>query len=57
MAPTIQFILALTVLNEEMPPARWAGFMLVWLALVILTTDALKRSRANRVLAANTPAA
>jgi chloramphenicol-sensitive protein RarD len=57
MAPTIQFILALTVLNEEMPPARWAGFMLVWLALVILTTDALKRSRANRVLAASTPAA
>jgi chloramphenicol-sensitive protein RarD len=48
MAPTIQFLLAITVLGEQMPPARWAGFLLVWLALVILTTDALTRSRASR---------
>jgi chloramphenicol-sensitive protein RarD len=48
MAPTIQFLLAITVLGEQMPPARWAGFLLVWLALVILTTDALTRSRVSR---------
>ena len=56
MAPTIQFLLAITVLGEQMPPARWAGFLLVWLALVILTTDALTRSRTNRV-AVEPPAA
>lgn len=57
MAPTIQFLLAITVLGEQMPPARWAGFMLVWLALIILTTDALARSRANRGLPVEPPAA
>jgi len=51
-APTIQFIIAITVLQEQMPPVRWVGFVMVWTALIILTTDALKRSRANRVLPA-----
>lgn len=57
MAPTIQFLLAITVLGEQMPPARWVGFMLVWLALIILTSDALARSRSNRVLSTEPPAA
>ena len=29
--------------------ARWVGFGLVWLALVIMTTDGLVRARRNRV--------
>lgn len=41
LAPTLQFILALTVLGEQMVLERWIGFGLVWLALVILTTDML----------------
>ena len=27
-----------------MPPERWAGFALVWLALALLTWDALQRN-------------
>jgi chloramphenicol-sensitive protein RarD len=41
MAPLLQFILAVTVLGEHMGPERWAGFGIVWLALVVLTVDML----------------
>jgi chloramphenicol-sensitive protein RarD len=45
MTPTIQFILALTVFKEDMPIARWLGFVLVWVGLVFLTTDMLRQAR------------
>jgi chloramphenicol-sensitive protein RarD len=48
MTPSIQFVLALTVFEEQMSPARWVGFILVWVALLTLTSDALKTNRANR---------
>lgn len=47
MTPTIQFILALTVFREDMPPARWVGFVIVWLGLGFLTTDMLRQTRNN----------
>jgi chloramphenicol-sensitive protein RarD len=45
MTPTIQFILALTVFHEAMPPARWFGFVIVWVGLAFLTTDMLRQTR------------
>ena len=52
LAPTIQFALGLLVFHEEMTPVKWAGFALVWLALVIFTTEALRhRSRQLRMAA------
>jgi chloramphenicol-sensitive protein RarD len=48
LAPTFQFVLGLTVFHEEMPPERWAGFALVWLALSVLTFDALRTARRGR---------
>jgi chloramphenicol-sensitive protein RarD len=45
MTPTIQFILALTVFQEAMPPARWFGFVLVWVGLAFLTMDMLRQTR------------
>jgi chloramphenicol-sensitive protein RarD len=45
MTPTIQFILALTVFHEAMPPARWFGFVIVWVGLGFLTTDMLRQTR------------
>jgi chloramphenicol-sensitive protein RarD len=50
MTPSIQFVLGLTVFKEQMSPARWVGFILVWLALLVLTSDALKRNQASRKL-------
>jgi chloramphenicol-sensitive protein RarD len=50
LTPTIQFLLGVFVLGEAMPPARWAGFALVWLALVILTADGLRQLADVRAL-------
>ncbi|MFK8847450.1 EamA family transporter RarD [Streptomyces sp. Ac-502] len=48
LAPTFQFALGLLVFHEEMPAERWAGFGLVWLALVLLTYDAVRTARSAR---------
>lgn len=45
LGPIVQFILGLFVFHELMTTARWAGFVLVWLALVIFTADALSHHR------------
>lgn len=45
LGPIVQFILGLLVFGEDMTGARWAGFVLVWLALVIFTADAVANRR------------
>jgi chloramphenicol-sensitive protein RarD len=47
--PTINFLLGWLVYGENLPPARVAGFALVWVGLVVLTFDSVHRSRSNRV--------
>ncbi|MEC3850744.1 EamA family transporter RarD [Paenarthrobacter ureafaciens] len=49
-APVLQFIVALTVFNEAMTTARWIGFCVVWLALILLTIDMLRTARKNSAL-------
>lgn len=48
LTPIIQFTLALVVFHEPMPAARWLGFGLVWLGLVALTADMIKRSKSAK---------
>ncbi|MEV2244693.1 EamA family transporter RarD [Streptomyces sp. NPDC049970] len=48
LAPVFQFGLGVLYFHEEMPPERWAGFGLVWVALTLLTWDALRTARRNR---------
>lgn len=48
LGPALMFVLGLTVFHEEMPLARLTGFLLVWLALAILTFDALRTARRTR---------
>lgn len=45
VTPTVIFLLGITVFGESMPALRWVGFGLVWIALVIFTVDAWRRSR------------
>ena len=45
LTPTLQFLLGLFVFQEPMPAARWLGFALVWVALSILSFDALRQLR------------
>lgn len=48
IAPILQFVIGVAVLGEAMPIARWIGFALVWVALVILTVDGMRRSMPHR---------
>ncbi|RZB17777.1 EamA family transporter RarD [Streptomyces sp. F001] len=57
LAPVFQFLLGVLYFREAMPPERWAGFALVWLALTLLTWDALRTARRSaRTLRAETRA-
>jgi chloramphenicol-sensitive protein RarD len=51
LAPTIQFALGLLVFHEQMTPMKWLGFAMVWLALAIFTSEAL-RHRGRQLRAA-----
>ncbi|MYX76886.1 EamA family transporter RarD [Streptomyces sp. SID3915] len=48
LAPVFQFALGILYFHEEMPPERWAGFALVWVALALLTWEALRTTRRTR---------
>lgn len=45
--PVLQFCIALFVLGEPMPAARWVGFGLVWIGLAVLIGDAIRRNRSS----------
>ncbi|MER5642691.1 EamA family transporter RarD [Kitasatospora sp. NPDC002227] len=42
LAPVFQFLIGVAVFHESMPPARWAGFALVWVALGVLSWDVVR---------------
>jgi chloramphenicol-sensitive protein RarD len=42
LAPVLQFAVGVGIDHESMSPARWAGFGLVWVALMVLTWDGLR---------------
>jgi len=48
LTPAVQLVWAVLVGREPMPPARWLGFGLIWIALAIFTTDTLSRAHRRR---------
>lgn len=48
LTPVLQLLTAVLLLGESMPLSRWVGFALVWVALVLLSTDSLVQARRNR---------
>lgn len=50
LAPVLQFGVGVLIRHEPLPPARLAGFALVWLALIVLTVDALHEQHRGAVL-------
>jgi chloramphenicol-sensitive protein RarD len=48
LAPVLQFLTGVFLLQEPMPTGRWIGFCLVWLALILLTIDMVRAARAGR---------
>jgi chloramphenicol-sensitive protein RarD len=51
ITPTIQFSIGVWIRHEDMPGARWAGFLLIWAALIALAIDLVRSGRAvdNRI--------
>jgi len=45
ITPTIQFSIGVWVRHEEMSAARWAGFAIIWCALIALAIDLVRSSR------------
>lgn len=45
ITPTIQFSIGVWYFNEDMPAARWIGFVVIWIALVALALDLVKSGR------------
>lgn len=55
LAPVLQLGCGVIVFGEPMPPARLAGFALVWLALAVFTWDGIRQAR-TRARTVPTPA-
>ncbi|MCU1440817.1 MAG: rarD [Rhodoglobus sp.] len=52
LAPILQLLVGVLIAHEAMPPERWLGFGIVWLALAILTVDMFLHSTRQRGVAA-----
>lgn len=51
ITPSLQFAIGVWVRHEDMPTARWVGFIVIWFALIALGTDLVRSSRTvdNRI--------
>jgi chloramphenicol-sensitive protein RarD len=55
LAPTMQFLLGVLYFRESMTPGRWAGFALVWVALMIISVHAVVKAGRSRQKALTQP--
>lgn len=53
MTPAMQLSWGVLIGREPMPPMRWLGFVLIWVALLVFTVDAVRRARAERRVSAS----
>ncbi|MCK2026565.1 MULTISPECIES: EamA family transporter RarD [Microbacterium] len=51
LTPIMQFLIGVVVLHEPMPPERWIGFVLVWIAIAVFVADLLLAGRRGRRIA------
>jgi len=56
LAPTIQFLLGVTLFDEPLPLVKLLGFVLVWLGVVLFTADLVRHHRRQLRLAVTAPA-
>jgi len=45
LGPTLQYIIGIAVFHEQMPQSRFIGFAITWVAIVILSFDAIKNRK------------
>lgn len=56
IAPILQFLCGVLVAHETMPPSRWAGFTIIWLALAVFSWEGLHNAHTVRRAASGTRA-
>lgn len=45
LTPILTFLYGYLFMHEAMPVARWVGFIIIWIALVVLAVDLVRRMR------------
>jgi len=50
VTPIMQFVVGVAFEHEAMNAARWAGFVVIWCALILLTVDLIRAARARNEL-------
>jgi chloramphenicol-sensitive protein RarD len=53
VTPLLQLTIGVFVYDEPMPPARLAGFAIIWVALAVFTVDTLRQAHSTRRSAAD----
>jgi chloramphenicol-sensitive protein RarD len=53
VTPLLQLSIGVFVYDEPMPPARLAGFAIIWVALAVFTVDSLRQAHGSRRSAAH----
>lgn len=48
ITPIAQLLCAVLIVGEHLPPERWIGFGIVWVALAVLATDSVLAARRKR---------
>lgn len=48
ITPVMQFVIGVAFLHEPMPPERWAGFIIVWIAIAVFVIDLTLAARRGR---------
>ena len=48
IVPSMNFVIGWLIYDESLPPTRLFGFALVWVGLIVLTADSLRRARLTR---------
>ncbi len=56
LAPTLQFLLGVTLFDEPLPVVKLLGFVLVWIGLALFTADLVRHHRRTARLALAVPA-
>lgn len=46
-SPVVQFLVGILIVGESMTGARWAGFLLLWVGLVVYSVDMVRHTRAR----------
>jgi chloramphenicol-sensitive protein RarD len=45
ITPVLQFLCGVLIFKEEMTASRWVGFAIVWVALMVMSWDAIRTAR------------